>query len=88
MLITVILRTRVEYAEQTADEARSAESAIAYIGDESEWNSCFIIYTRSGLHEFTDFPFRIFSIFFHFVYVFIFALSADYLNFKNSFANL
>jgi hypothetical protein len=31
--------------------------------------------------EFTDFAFRIFSIFFYFVYVFIFALSADYLKF-------
>jgi hypothetical protein len=35
--------------------------------------------TRS---EFTDFAFRIFSIFFYFVYVFIFALLADYF-FKN-----
>jgi hypothetical protein len=42
-------------------------------------SNCFIIYTRS---EFTDFAFRIFSIFFYFVYVFIFALSADYF-FKN-----
>jgi hypothetical protein len=32
------------------------------------------VYTRS---EFTDFAFRIFSIFFYFVYVFNFALSAD-----------
>jgi hypothetical protein len=46
----------------------------------ADWeNNCFIIYTRS---EFTDFAFRIFSIFFYFVYVFIFALSADYF-FKN-----
>ena len=62
--LTVILRTRVEYE---------------LIFDESEWNNCFIIYTRS---EFTDFAFRIFSIFFYFVYVFIFALSGDYF-FKN-----
>jgi hypothetical protein len=48
---------------------------LSLIFDESEWNNFFIIYTRS---ELTDFAFRIFSIFFYFVYVFIFALSADY----------
>ena len=44
---------------------------------ESKWNNCFIIYTRS---EFTDFAFRIFSIFFYFVW--FFAFSVDYI-FKN-----
>ena len=76
---------------------RVAPNRLSLIFDESEWNNCFIIYTRTR-SEFTDFAFRIFSIFFSFVYVFIFALSADYffknilfltiLNFKNSFANL
>jgi hypothetical protein len=74
---------------------RVAPNRLSLIFDESEWNNCFIIYTGS---EFIDFAFRIFSIFFYFVYVFSFALSADYflkntiflttLNFKNSFANL
>jgi hypothetical protein len=55
---------------------RVALNRLSLIFDESEWNNCFIIlYTRS---EFTDFAFRILSIFFYFVYVFIFALSADY----------
>ena len=58
---------------------RVAPNLLSLIFDESEWNNCFIVYTRS---EFTDFAFRIFSIFFCFVYVFIFALSADYF-FKN-----
>ena len=54
---------------------RVAPNRLSLIFDESEWNNCFIIYTRS---EFIDFAFRIFSIFFYFVYVFSFALSADY----------
>jgi hypothetical protein len=76
--LTVILRTRVEY-ELIADVY--APHRLSLIFDESEWNNCFIIYTRS---EFTDFAFRIFSIFFYFVYVFIFALSAEYF-FKNMY---
>ena len=52
---------------------RVAPNRLSLIFDESDWNNCFIIYTRS---EFTDFAFRIFSIFFYLVYVFIFALSA------------
>jgi hypothetical protein len=73
---------------------RVAPNQLSLIFDESEWNNCFIIYTRS---DFINFTFRIFSIFFYLVYVFIFALSADYffknilyiltiLNFKNSFS--
>jgi hypothetical protein len=58
---------------------RLAPNRLSLMFDESEWNNCFIIYTR---FEFTDFAFRIFSIFFYFVYVFIFALSAGYF-FKN-----
>ena len=54
---------------------RLAPNRLSLIFDESEWNNCFIIYTRS---EFTDFACRIFSICFYFVYVFIFALSAGY----------
>jgi hypothetical protein len=54
---------------------RVAPNRLSLIFGESKWINCFIIYIRS---EFTDFAFRIFSIFFHFVYVFIFALSADY----------
>jgi hypothetical protein len=56
---------------------RVAPNRLSLIFDESECNNCFIIYTKS---EFTDFAFRIFSIFFYFVYVFIFdfTLSADY----------
>ena len=70
-----------------------APNRLSLIFDESEWNNCFIIYTRS---EFTDFAFRIFSIFFYFVfylrsfgrlffqkYIFL-----TILNFKNSFSNL
>ena len=53
---------------------RVAPNRLSLIFDESEWNNCFIIYTRS---EFADFAFRIFSIVFYFVYVFIFVLSAD-----------
>jgi hypothetical protein len=60
---------------------RVAPNRLSLIFDESEWNNCFIIYTMS---EFTDFAFRIFSMFFYFVYVFIFALSADYF-FQNIF---
>jgi hypothetical protein len=58
---------------------RVAPNRLSLMFDESEWNNSFIICTRS---EFTDFDCRIFSIFFYFVYVFIFALSADYC-FKN-----
>ena len=54
---------------------RVAPNRLSLIFDESELSNCFIIYTRS---EFTDFAFRIFSIFFYFVYVFSFAISADY----------
>jgi hypothetical protein len=75
---------------------RIAQNRLSLIIDESEWNNYFIIYTRS---EFTDFAFPLFSIFFYFVYVFIFSLSADYfnfqkyifltiLNFKNSITNV
>ena len=75
---------------------RVAPNRLSLTSDESDWNNCFIIYTRS---EFTDFAFRIFSLLFYFVYVFIFALSADcffknicmfltILNIKNYFSNL
>ena len=60
---------------------RVAPNRLSLIFDKSEWNNCFIMYTRS---EFTDFAFRIFQYFpiLQVLYVFIFVLSADYF-FKN-----
>ena len=73
---------------------RVASNRLSLIFDESEWNNCFIIYTRS---EFTDFVFGYFQ-YFSILFMFLSSLfrpiifSKIYiltiLNFKNSFANL